>query len=352
MLVIFVQGVLNAAEQKITYGIVPGQDYVYYDVTNGADDDYILKLTVTGSWAEVDMSGSMEWSGSAGSYPTHISDCPDSSDPSYETFSFTGSTDPITSAAMHGDGWFGYVAECGGSGTAGGSPPTWDLDIGDGRDFGVRVHTETSEPGETSALVGERIQLEGYLFYTGDEPTGTAVEGDWKEIPENPSLYAADSGGTALSGTGLENITNVFAEGTVAGSYTFKATPHAEPEGGRSGEETLKFHSLDLDIEGVEDEDEEDPGGYLIVGTNNLQKIDLTLNPEPFKGKEVTLKVEEGVGIVKIWQDEARTTVVIDETMSEEKWTDEETIPGSMYVELMDRKLLFAWSRRRAASGL
>lgn len=332
MIVVLLQSVLHAAEQKETYGIVPGQGYVNYDVTNGADDDYILKLTVSGSWAEVDMSGSMEWSGSAGSYPTNISDCPDSSDPSYETFSFTGSTDPIASADMHGDGWFGYVAECGGTGTAGGSPPTWDLDIEDDREFGVRVPPKSSGPGETAALVGERLPLQGYTYQDGGEPNGPTAAADWNP-PADTDLFSAASGGSALSGTALENLSDVYAEASKPGKFEFEATLHTDSQ--KSGEEELTFYSLNLNIEGVADEDEVDPGGYIIAGTNNLQRINVVLNPNRMDNKDITLTVDEGAGVVKIWENSDGTQSVISDSQSEKKWLGSAEVPEEMYVEML-----------------
>lgn len=304
-----------------------------FNTLNGADDDYVMKFTVSGRWAEIYISSSLGWSGESGQSPRRISDCSEDSDPSSEQYTFTQGD--LGSWNMWGDGWNGPTAECGGDGGEGGTTPTFYVRIEDDRKFDVRA------VGATSALVGDRLQLRGVVYYPDDTQTFVAVESDWDDdYPSTASLYDAASGGNILTGEGLENHTNVYAEASEAGEITFGAVPNAEPESGKHGDEKIKFHSVYLGIEGVDNEEKENPGGYLIVGSDILEQINVSLDPDRMKNssgtlRNVTLEVVDGDKIVKIWENADGSGAVISGTDSQKTWNDTMTVPDSMYVEAL-----------------
>jgi len=93
--------------------------------------------------------------------------------------------------------------------------------------------------------------------------------------------------------------------------------------------------NVDLDVDanynGVIEEDdeplEEDPGGLVCVGTNNLTRIELKLEPAGLPGK-ITLRATMGGSRINLWRNANRTgSVGFDEV-----WT-QATMPPELYVE-------------------
>ena len=93
--------------------------------------------------------------------------------------------------------------------------------------------------------------------------------------------------------------------------------------------------NVDLDVDANYDGDikeddeplEEDPGGLVCVGTNNLTRIELKVEPAGLPGKRVLSGVTGDR--IKLWENETRTT----EVELPKTWRPDETIPPALYVE-------------------
>ena len=93
--------------------------------------------------------------------------------------------------------------------------------------------------------------------------------------------------------------------------------------------------NVDLDVDSnydgeIDDDDEPlemDPGGLACVGTNNLTRIELKLEPAGLPGK-VTLSVEKGGNLIRVWENPNRT----DQVTLPKIWNDGAQ-PGALYIE-------------------
>ena len=112
--------------------------------------------------------------------------------------------------------------------------------------------------------------------------------------------------------------------------------------------------ALDLDIDGVSDDDEQNPGGYVsvnddddnnnstpdndpsetpVTGENNLKKINLSVSPTDQPGQVHLEVIGSYKSCVKIWKEQSKTNLVIPDGSDYYKRWNPDDMPTTLWVE-------------------
>lgn len=141
-----------------------------------------------------------------------------------------------------------------------------------------------------------------------------------------------------------DNAPDGMADGQTTHKYTtpgcyelkFKVYDNDAAEGGTEDHtDTLTCGvtavALDLGIDGVSDDDEENPGGFVSVG--DLKKINLSVSPTDQPGQVHLEVIGSYKTCVKIWSDQSKTNLVIPDGSNYYKRWNPDDMPTTLWVE-------------------
>lgn len=172
--------------------------------------------------------------------------------------------------------------------------------------------------------------------------------GDFEANEPNSSIMAAcgsggpietwewywPSGAYAKSQTDLPYSSTIRFRFSSTGRYSFGVIGYNEFDHWDCDNCLFYVFEMDLDIEDVNDDDEEDPGGYVCVNDDELVSISLSYEPSSLYPGYIELNIPHGgTSYIRVWEDPNKQNMVIPDGSKHYKRWWVGTQPSTLYVE-------------------